>query len=119
MTDFENRSPIRVAVQRDFMRGIAITFALRIPGDGYNVMHFGEGDLLTIRWEHADEGIRIDQPTFSIEEEFARELYEQLGHYFQGQPTVTTQRADYLHERGRVDKLIEVISKIALDVEQL
>jgi hypothetical protein len=116
MPDFENRSPYRVSVRPDFlMAGISITFGMRRGyQEGYDILHFGEGEVTTQRWDHVDEGANIDQPTFRIQEEFAHALYEELGRYFQGQPDLTTARADLLHERLRVDKLVEAYEKLAL-----
>lgn len=66
----------------------------------------------TITWEPVasmtDPGV-----TFSIPEEFGRELLEQLLRHYQGASDMHTVRADLLHERGRVDKMIETISNIA------
>lgn len=98
MPEFENRSPYRCSVQRDFLSlGVSITFGLVYGGSEVRIMRFGEDGAQ--QWHQQDSGLVIDKPTFRIDEEFARALYEQLGQYFQGQPDQTSSRADYLAER--------------------
>lgn len=41
----------------------------------------------------------------------ARALYEALAEHFTGTAVMQTQRADYLHERGRVDRLIDHLTR--------
>lgn len=99
MSQFEERSPYKVAIQRDFLRmGVAITFGLVYRNGGpVRVLHFNEEGMQS--WTDHDPLMLIDKPSISLEEDFARALYEQLGYYFSGQPDVTSSRADYLEER--------------------
>jgi hypothetical protein len=66
----------------------------------------------SLTWTPID-GITDPGVTFSIPDEFGRELLEQLLRHYQGASDMHTVRSDMLHERGRVDKLIDVVSGIA------
>lgn len=95
MPEFEQKSPYRVAVQRDMLgMGVAITFGLVYGGEEISVMQYGVQE-----WHQQDRNIIVEKPTMRLEEDFARALYEQLGYYFNGQPDITSSRADYLEER--------------------
>jgi hypothetical protein len=48
-----------------------------------------------------------------LEGELGRALYEALARHYSGTAVVQTQREDYLHERGRVDRLIATVSQLA------
>lgn len=99
MPEFEERSPYKVAVQRDFLHmGVAITFGLVYRSGGpVRVLRFNEegGQI----WTEHEPLMLIDNPSIRLDEDFARALYEQLGYYFAGQPDITSSRADYLEER--------------------
>lgn len=51
------------------------------------------------------EGLELP-PFMRLKEPAARAVYEALAEYFGGSPATQTQRQDYLHERGRVDRMI-------------
>jgi hypothetical protein len=113
MPDF-NGPRVRAAVSQHFaMGGVAIVLAIRNEDDSYRVLRFQEGTAYVQRWEEVPPMAAIENPTFSIQEDFARALYEELGRFFQGQPDLTTARADLLHERTRRDKLEDAMIYIA------
>lgn len=45
----------------------------------------------------------------------ARALYEALAEHFTGTAVMQTQRADLLHERGRVDKLMDHVMRVQIE----
>jgi len=56
---------------------------------------------------------RADVPTLSIPLDMARALLDALSAHFGGSGAGRELRGDYLHERGRVDNLIQTLSTIA------
>jgi hypothetical protein len=107
----------RVAVQRDYMFGVSITLALDYGGETIRTLHFGENGAQ--EWRDHNRFESIDEPTLRIQEELARELYAELGRFFRGEPDNTASRLDYLHERGRVDKLLDRLSDLAVRSQEL
>jgi hypothetical protein len=101
----------RVAIRRDYMMGMGICIAMDFGGDTMRVMHFGENGVE--EWREYGRFVIVDEPTFRLQEEMARELYAELGRFFQGAPDITTSRADYLHMRTRIDKLTDDLVEIA------
>jgi hypothetical protein len=97
--------------------GVSVTIALDYGGDSIRILHFG-GDGMQ-EWREHNRFERVDEPTFQIQEELARELYAALGRLFQGEPDTTASRADYLHERGRVDKMIDKVLDLAARPQEL
>lgn len=53
------------------------------------------------------------KPTFQISNDAARALLDALTRHYQGASDMHTVRGDLLHERGRVDKLIEAVIGLA------
>jgi hypothetical protein len=97
----------RVGIHRDFMLGVALTLALDYGGDTIRILHFGPDN--SQEWKDYNRFTSLDEPTMYLPEELARELYNMLAHFYQGEPDTTTARADLLHERGRVDKLTDAL----------
>jgi hypothetical protein len=65
------------------------------------------------RIEYEESDLR-DVPLISLEEGEAQAIYDALGVALnRTHPHAEQGRADFLHERGRVDKLMETISQIA------
>jgi hypothetical protein len=54
-----------------------------------------------------------DIPTLTIQLEVAHALLDALSEHFGGTGGQREQRADYTHERGRVDKLLTALTTIA------
>lgn len=99
MPDFENKSPYRCAVQRDYMgMGVSITFGLVYGGTEIRVMQYG-----TQEWHSQDRMMVVEKPTMRLEEEFARALYEELARYFGYEDADTRSlRKDYEHTRNQL-----------------
>ena len=52
--------------------------------------------------------------SLTLDGDQARALYEALAAHFTGTAVMQTQRADYIHERDRVDKLIDHLTRMDL-----
>jgi hypothetical protein len=80
------------------------------PGH-YSVIHFNDHGYAVM--EHIDQyGVEVE-PSFTITNEFGRALLDALLRYYQGASDMHTLRADYLHERDRVDKMLESMMYLA------
>lgn len=64
------------------------------------------------RWEPIEPGDAVE-PSFSLALDEAQALLAALHSHFQGVDDQRALRADYDAERGRVDKLLGVVSEIA------
>lgn len=105
-------SPIRVTVTDHLnIDGVSIAIGLKLDHDNIRVMHFG-GNGLPV-WE--DQQIFVDvEPTMRLSHDFARALLDALLRYYQGSGDYHTLRADYIHERDRVDKMIDALIGISM-----
>lgn len=110
----EPTDPVRVIVIPEYgIDGVAITMGLRS----------GQGETAILRideqgnqnFEQHDTLTRIDNPTMRLTDDFARALLDALTRHYQGASDMHTVRADMLHERDRVDRLIGTLSAIAID----
>lgn len=112
MTTPQNpESPIRIQISDQMMvDGIAVRIALRYGHDDVRIMKFNEEGYSTI--EPVDP-LAIGGATFQLPHEFGRALLDALIRYYQGSGDCHTLRSDFLHERGRVDKMIDTISTLA------
>lgn len=65
-------------------------------------------------WEQYDESVMLARdPTMHITDETARAILHALMNHYHGTENTRTVREDLLHERGRVDKLMEAIADLA------
>jgi hypothetical protein len=65
-------------------------------------------------WTEIEEGDSNSKPpTMVLDDDCARALLAALLQHYEGPPDVHNVRADLLHERGRVDKMIGAIIDIA------
>jgi hypothetical protein len=110
----EPNSVMRVAIVPDFsVGGVAITLGLRNSPTSTAILRIGENGHQTFE-EH--EGlVAIEHPTMRLSDEFAMMLLEELLRHYQGASDMHTVRSDLLHERGRVDRLIDTLSGIATE----
>ncbi len=109
----QNQSPIRAQISDSFiLDGIAVRISLHTSWGDVKILKFREdGSVIFETYEVgtlADPGV-----TFALQNEYARALLDALLRYYQGASDMHTIRADLLHERGRVDNLIRVVSEIA------
>jgi hypothetical protein len=105
-------TPIRVAITDNFQfDGISVRMGVRHGPGHYSVIHFGDHGYAVM--EQIDQyGVEVE-PSFTITNEFGRALLDALLRYYQGASDMHTLRADYLHERERVDKMMLTLSVIA------
>lgn len=106
----------RARIEADWpMGGVAVILALRIPDGNRLVTRLG-GEGFD-RMETVDilnhEAFPTPTPALRMPEDAARALYDALAQHFAGETGSRQTRADLLHERGRVDKLIQVVSQVA------
>ncbi len=89
------------------------------PGDDRYIMHQrieGEDDrqFLATEWKRVEETYSPGTPTFRLPYGVGEALVRALTTHFQGGvDDLAMLRKDYTDERGRVDKLLEVLSDIA------
>lgn len=109
------RSPVRVQISTGLgfaMDGIAVRMSLHYGTQDIMVGRIGEQGRM--RFEPYDVGTLEDPGvTFIIPDEFARALLEEMLRHYQGASDMHTVRADLLHERGRVDKLLNAVTEMA------
>ncbi len=98
----ERSSPVKVLIGHStfFADDLAVRIVLKYGPEDAKIGKINEHG--TVTWEQAELGVDPGV-TFSIPEEFGRELLEQLLRHYQGASDMHTVRADLLHERGRVD----------------
>lgn len=102
---------IEVRLSDDFMiDGLAIYIADKHAGQSRRILRLREDGGHD--WEQVDPAAMIE-PTLKLQGEAARALLDALLRHYQGASDMHTVRSDLLHERGRVDRLIDVISQIA------
>lgn len=114
MSQFEDRSPYRVAVQQDFIAdGVSITFGMRYPNGSMRILRFGDNESMT--WEEHEPYTMIDKPTMRLQDDFARALYAELGRYYGAQADDTRLlRKDYDDERLRVNAMMLRYHELAM-----
>lgn len=104
-------SRIRVHTSMDFnVDGITVAVLMRYSGDDTKIMHITEGGY--IQWDVVGPGLDT-APTFRISDAIGRALLDALLRHYQGSEDMHTVRADLLHERGRVDKLMTAVIDLA------
>jgi hypothetical protein len=87
--------------------------------EGRGVRQFLRRDGSIYQITQDNEGVRIDEPTFTLNQDAARALLDKLTQHFQGASDLHTVRGDLLHERGRVDRLLDTISQLASRPQEL
>lgn len=116
MTEWPNsQSPVRVQVSDNIIvDGIAVRISLHYSPQEIKVGKVNERGYLQFEpydtTTYTDPGV-----TFSFNNDIARGLLEALLRYYNGSEDARTTRADLLHERERVDKLVGVVCEIAHD----
>lgn len=104
-------SMVRVAINQNFnIDGVDIMIGLRYDHEHAGILRFSELGFTTI--ERVEPMTRIEHPTMSLSDDFARALLDALLRYYQGASDTQTLRSDYLHERDRVDKMIGTFTTI-------
>ena len=96
---------------------VAVTLVRTPEGEG---VHDGNacilrlaGDPIHAGWERIEDPDAEVRPTFTLGHEEARALLDGLTEHYQGASDMRLLRQDRDHERGRVDKLLDVVAEIA------
>lgn len=69
-------------------------------------------------WTPVDKAGNVTKATMSLPDDCARALLTALLNHYQGAPDVHKVREDLLHERGRVDHLIDMYGLLAQSLVQ-
>jgi hypothetical protein len=97
-------TPYRASIEPDFVRaGVAIRLGME---NGAGV--FGTVQPMQLTITPAPEGVDTE-PCLRLTDGMARALLDALADHYGGTNAVRGIREDYLHERGRVDRLIEAL----------
>jgi hypothetical protein len=96
---------------------VAVTLVRTPEGQG---VHDGNawilrlaGDPIHAGWERIEDSAAEVRPTLTLGHEEARALLDGLAEHYQGASDTRLLRQDRDHERGRVDKLLDVVAEIA------
>jgi hypothetical protein len=106
-------SELRVLVSDSFAFAsdqVAIAIVLRHNHEERSIMQITT-DGYTV-WETV-EPAATTKPTIVLANDAARALLDALLRHYQGASDMHTVRADLLHERGRVDKLVNAVIDLA------
>lgn len=91
--------------------GVAIYICMKHEGDNRRLMHITEAGYTN--WELLEQTVPIMSiPTMSLNSDVARALLDALLRHYQGASDMHTVRADLIHERGRVDKLVDHVVRL-------
>jgi len=90
---------------------IAIAVVLKHSHEERMILQVNQEGSYTY-WENVDP-IAQTKPTITLANDVARALLDALLRHYQGSEDMHTVRADLLHERGRVDKMITALIDIA------
>jgi hypothetical protein len=101
---------IQVRISEDMLADGISVWISRKPGEmPRQVLHVAEGGRWT-EWADLDPHETGDvDPTIRLDDDLGRALLDALLRHYQGSGDYHTLRADYLHERGRVDRMIGVL----------
>lgn len=64
-------------------------------------------------FDPVEDTMAVQKPTLTLSNDAARALLDALTRHYQGASDMHTVRADLLHERGRVDKLMTAVIDLA------
>lgn len=108
--------PIRADAQMDMMSGkVVVSVVMTDPHGDNPKMYYTGGDPSKSGWANITEGIKTN-PTLTLQPETAELIMEALIKHFGPPPTpepVIDFRAEYMTERQRVDKLLDVVAALA------
>lgn len=110
MTTIDNHGwRARVLHEDPVLDGIRVFLGYR----GHKVRNYVTGIYAHgVETASVDPGI-ADVPTLTLPTEVAHVLLDALAEHFGGTSTQQAARADFVHERGRVDKLLDAVTRIA------
>jgi hypothetical protein len=106
-------SELKVLISDNFAfasDAVAVAIILQHNHDERSVMHVSPEGYTT--WDNVDPLV-ANKPTFTLPNDAARALLDGLMRHYQGASDMHTVRRDLLHERGRVDKMLEAVTALA------
>lgn len=105
----------RARVEDDYLNGSVRLLLARRSGDALiYVTALGTDGFGAMETERVEVNMMpTNAGRLRLPEDAARALYDALAQHFAGEAGTRQTRADLLHERGRVDKLIDVVSTVA------
>jgi hypothetical protein len=104
-TPIEPETGIKVHITDNFQfDGISVYMGVSYGYQSRTLLHFHEDGHA--EYEHIDQPVSTN-PSIVLTNDFGRALLDALLRYYQGASDMHTIRSDYLHERGRVDKMID------------
>lgn len=103
-------SGLKVQLGDSFFHGgnLAVRFVRNVDPETIRVARINR-DLGYLEWEEVGRNGPIDGATIVLDDDLARALLDALMRHYQGASDMQTVRADLLHERGRVDRLITAL----------
>jgi hypothetical protein len=107
---------LRAFIQERFAGSVAVSLVRgEFNYDGHPMVARLVGDGFTPRttWETVEDPHSAIEPTLILGEEEARVLLDALAHHYEGSSDMRLLQKDRDHERGRVDKLLDVVAEIA------
>ena len=112
MTSLQDSYGWRAGIRENpVMRSLEVTVGEVYPEVVTYVTSIGSGGVE--KWQ-AERGT-YDGQSLNMPMDMARALHDALAEYFGDTSSARQLRADFVHERDRVDKLIDTITKIATD----
>lgn len=106
-------SELKVLIGDQFAFGadtIGIAVILQHSHEERSIMRIDKAGFT--HWEAIEQGVATT-PTVTVSNDIGRALLDTLTRHYQGASDMHTVRSDLLHERGRVDKLIEAVIGLA------
>ncbi|MFY1595460.1 hypothetical protein [Micromonospora sp. WMMD737] len=103
----------RVVVTPDAaLNGVAMQIARRLDGGAVQALRFEQTvDVIP-------EGVAMPGPSMALTDDLAMALLDALADHYGNTTGGRQQRADYEHERGRVDRLIGVVEGALMAAQQ-
>lgn len=100
----------RAYAQHDYVvRGVAVHLIRHgHEGAGYTIVVPAELTMRDVPPEASNQ-FHPDEPSLRLTDDMARALMDALSAHYGGTSDVRTLRADLLHERGRVDRVIDYL----------
>jgi hypothetical protein len=107
---------LRAHIHEGFIGRLAVSLVRHPEGEGWHdarpmIMRLHDGRLT--EWEPIEDPSINIEPTLFLGEEEAHVLLDALAVHYQGASDMRLLVKDRDHERGRVDKLLDVVSEIA------
>jgi hypothetical protein len=96
-----------------FSPGLGVRIVRKLPDGTRSILKFTQDGGR--EWQEIEDlvaggnGVNL---TMALEDDEARQLLQELLNHYQGATDMHTVRADLIHERGRVDKMMEHVMSV-------